>query len=85
MTRTGYLGAALFLLGACSTIESETFQTIELNGQPTELRTRTIAGPDGSAVTHSVRSSNGTYRTCDPDQPGSCASAARADAGGKGR
>ena len=76
MTRKMVLGTTLILVTGCAEIQNETLSTITLNGREYPLRTRTISGPDGSYVQHSVKA-QGTYRSCLPDSPGSCEAAVR--------
>ncbi|MGD9294762.1 MAG: hypothetical protein PVI41_07760 [Roseobacter sp.] len=76
MTNKAFWAACAVIVSGCSTVQDESYSTIVLNGREYDLRTRTMEGPNGTYVTHSVRANTG-YRTCDPNSPGSCEAAIR--------
>ncbi|MFK7879967.1 hypothetical protein [Roseobacter sp.] len=55
---------------------NETRNTIVVDGEPYDIRTRTIDGPNGTYQTSSVRV-YGFYYTCIPDSPNDCEAAVR--------
>ncbi|MGA9434838.1 MAG: hypothetical protein WBV62_11450 [Roseobacter sp.] len=75
MLRATLTMTTVLALSACSTVESETFTTIDLNGRDYQLRTRTINGPQGTFETHAIRAGDGSFRSCDPQSPQSCRAA----------
>lgn len=75
MLRATLIMTTVLTVGACATVENETFTTIELNGRDYQLRTRTINGPQGIFETTAIRANDGSYRSCDPQTPRSCRSA----------
>lgn len=83
MVRKTLLGTALVLMAGCASVENETYSTILVNGRETDLRSRTVVEGDRTYISHAVRSRSGSFKTCEPDRPGSCEQAARSNAGGK--
>lgn len=62
-------------VSGCTAIESESFSTILLDGEPYDLRTRTMRNDRKIYVTYSVRIGGSKWVPCLPDSPGSCEAA----------
>ncbi len=82
MLRKTLLGTSLVLMAGCASIENESYSTIVVNGRETELRTRTMSDGNRTYVSNAVRAKNGSFKICEPDEPGSCEQALRVGSGG---
>jgi hypothetical protein len=81
MKPTPILLTALLVLSACATVTSETSTQARLeggfyDGEPYEIRTQVLEGPNGTFERTSVVY-RGLARTCIKDSPNDCTYAAR--------
>ena len=70
------LGTLMLAVSACSSVVSESYGSIVVDGDTYDVRNRVIEGPEGSYTQTSVIVAS-VPRTCLPQSPGDCEAAVR--------
>lgn len=72
MLRATLIITTVLTLGACASVQNESYSTINIDGRDYQLRSRTLNGPQGTFENYAIRANDGSFRSCDPDTPRSC-------------